>query len=63
MYEFEPGEAFELFYEGVVKLLHSRSPEDIPEITRLFDKSIEKCPENKYSRIYRNIAIGGVPDE
>jgi hypothetical protein len=57
MYGFEPGEAFELFYEGVVKLLHARSEEEAYESARLFDKSIEKDSTNKHTRILRAIAL------
>jgi hypothetical protein len=56
MYGFESGEAFDLFYAGVVKLLHARSEEDAQESVRLFDESIEKDSTNKHTRIFRAIA-------
>lgn len=57
MYGFESGEPFDLFYEGVIKLLHARSEEDARKSAQLFDKSIEKDSTNKHTHIFRAIAL------
>ena len=62
MYGFKPGEAFELFYEGLEKIIHAQSVEDSIDAVRLFDKSIEKDPTNKHTRAFRSIAFVDVGD-
>ena len=57
MYGFEPGEAFDLFYDGLFKLLSSLSEKDCEEAKQLFDKSIEKDPTNKHTHIFRAVTM------
>jgi hypothetical protein len=50
MYKFEPGEAFDLFYEGLIASFDGRSA-SIP--ADFFEKSIAAEPKNPYSHMYR----------
>jgi len=49
MYGFEPGEAFELFYKGIVKGFSGYAV----AAARLFDKSLEINPANPNTHLYR----------